>query len=202
MQPSLLHVGPEFFKTCQEASKHQQNQRVQGVATSLRGLQEQLRLQEDSKISIEGRAQQLAEFVRELRKQTEALHLYVKERDGQLSVLRSEYDAACIKLTAAKESEEAACARRALCLAMICRDVVPGHPDCVGTWHFTNCGFRLATLELEVAKGRSDLSISSAFVEQLEGTSAHVQQELEQLRVKEKKAVEVCERIACNDCIV
>ena len=111
IQLLLLQVGPEFIKICQEASKHQQNQRVQGVATSLRGLQEQLRLQEDSKISSEGRAQQLAEFVCQLRRQTDTLHLHVKERDGQLSVLRSEYDDARIKLTAANKSEEAARAR-------------------------------------------------------------------------------------------
>lgn len=99
------------MKRFQEETESEQNRRVQGVATSLRGLQEQLRMQEETKSSSEVRAQQLAEFVRELRKQTEFLHLHVKDRDAQLSLLRSDYDDSCKKAAVSQVSAEVACAR-------------------------------------------------------------------------------------------
>lgn len=95
----------------QAATERDQNERVQGVAASLRGLQEKLKMQEETKTSSEARAQQLATFVQELRKQTECLHIHVRERDMQLTVLRTENENAFKIMTKAKASEEAACAR-------------------------------------------------------------------------------------------
>eukprot|EP00892_Ulva_mutabilis_P010185 jgi/Ulvmu1/7539/UM037_0083.1 len=106
-----LHAALSQTRGQLDATEQEQNQRVHGVAASLRGLQEKLRLQEETKTSSEARAQQLAAFVLELRKQTECLHVHVKDRDTQLSVLRAENDNACKALTELKVSEKTACVR-------------------------------------------------------------------------------------------
>lgn len=49
--------------------------------------------------------------MRELRKQTESLHVNLKDRDAQLSLLRSDYDDSCKKAAISKASEEVACTR-------------------------------------------------------------------------------------------